>query len=130
MKTCGTFATSRQNLFGVPILFLSSIQVPAPEEWRNQEVATMHQMLEEIHKVLLGLTLILLHIITYGFIIWSVLCQHGVIDCGERAPAACACHAIEKQVPSRGKKPQSGKKPFVSEPLAAQRPGAHATRHP
>ncbi|MDQ6759602.1 MAG: hypothetical protein M3Z32_07025 [Acidobacteriota bacterium] len=58
----------------------------------------MPRSLEELHKVLLELTLILLHVITYGFIIWSVLCHHGIIDCHDRVPAACACHAFEKHL--------------------------------
>ena len=53
----------------------------------------MPRSLEELHKTLLQLTLILLHVITYGFIIWSVLCHHGIIDCEKKTPAVCACHA-------------------------------------
>ena len=68
----------------------------------------MPRSLEELHKVLLQLTLILLHVITYGFIIWSVLCHHGIIDCADRPPAACACNAVaEKLAPPQAEK--SGK---------------------
>jgi len=58
----------------------------------------MDRWLKKTHRVLLELTLILLHIITYGFIIWSVLCQHGIIDCAERTPPTCACHHAETTI--------------------------------
>ena len=70
----------------------------------------MHRWLGKIHKALLELTLIVLHLITYGFIIWSVLCHHGIIDCADRAPAACACHhAATKVAPKKPARPNRKK---------------------
>jgi hypothetical protein len=66
----------------------------------------MRRWLEEANHVLLQVTLIILHLITYGFIIWSVLCHHGIIDCAERTPAVCACHhAAAKVVPKNHARP-------------------------
>ena len=49
----------------------------------------MPRSLEDLNRMLLQSTILVLHLITYGFIIWSVLCYHGIVDCGERPPAAC-----------------------------------------
>lgn len=46
----------------------------------------MARFLEEMNHLLLQLTLMVLHLITYGFIIWSVLCHHGIIDCEKKTP--------------------------------------------
>ena len=71
----------------------------------------MRRWLEEANHVLLQVTLIILHLITYGFIIWSVLCHHGIIDCGERTPAACACHHAATKVPPKEPAPPKRKRP-------------------
>jgi len=70
----------------------------------------MDRWLKKTHKVLLELTLIVLHLITYGFIIWSVLCHHGIIDCAERTPAACACHHLQSKISPAPKKPASSQR--------------------
>ena len=53
----------------------------------------MPRSLEELNRMLLQVTLLVLHVVTYGFIIWSVLCSHGIVHCAEKTPASCACHA-------------------------------------
>jgi hypothetical protein len=82
----------------------------------------MRRWLEEANHVLLQVTLIILHLITYSFIIWSVLCHHGIIDCAERTPTACACrHAAAKITPEKSahpsrKEPSKGAKKKTAAP--------------
>ena len=61
----------------------------------------MRRWMEEANHVLLQVTLLVIHLITYGFIIWSVLCRHGVIGCGERTPVVCACHHLKGRAASK-----------------------------
>jgi hypothetical protein len=63
----------------------------------------MPKSLEDLNRMLLQGTLLVLHLITYGFIIWTVLCHHGIIDCASHAPAACACHAAAAHAAPKSK---------------------------